>query len=160
MKIIYTQFAADPALRGTTTHLPAHIAQVLVAQGVAREIKYANYIERLQSLQDAMPPAKPPVVEWGVQDGLSQYSRPTIIRRCGSDTAFFAAPPADCPTAIVEQFRQLTDGSQFELSPEEAKMHAAAAYVGDSNKHRPVLIGHNKKTGEPLYRNPEDFVKR
>jgi hypothetical protein len=38
MKIQYTQFALNPALRGTTTNLPAHRAQVLIDSGAAVEV--------------------------------------------------------------------------------------------------------------------------
>jgi len=38
MKIQYTQFALNPALRGTTTDLPQHRAQALIDSGAAVEI--------------------------------------------------------------------------------------------------------------------------
>ncbi len=159
MRITYTEFVPNPNLRGTTVNLPAHVAQVLIAQGSAVAVPYKSYQDRLAS--EFSSPAVPVKIEWGIQQGsASQYSRPAITKRVGSEATFYSTPPADCPAAIAEQFRQLVDGTLYELPPDEAAMHAAAAYVGDSNKHRPVLIGHNKKTGEPLYRNPEDFVKR
>jgi hypothetical protein len=38
MKIQYTQFALNPALRGTTAHLPLHRALVLIDVGAAVEV--------------------------------------------------------------------------------------------------------------------------
>src|ERR1039458_7606455 len=82
MKITYTQFVADPALRGTTTNLPAHIAQVLIASGQATEVpmprrgsKGNGWLEaRLEQSRNAGPPSvddvvpsAPNGVEWGVK---------------------------------------------------------------------------------------------
>ena len=38
MKIKYTEYALNPALRNTTTHLPAHRAQALIDSGAAVEV--------------------------------------------------------------------------------------------------------------------------
>jgi hypothetical protein len=38
MKVRYTEFALNPALRGTTTHLPSYRAQALIDSGAAVEV--------------------------------------------------------------------------------------------------------------------------
>lgn len=157
MKIQYTQFAPNPSLRGTITNLPAHVAQVLIAQGVAVHVPYKDFRERLAA--EFSPLAKPPVVEWGVQEPKGNYSRVAVVKRVGSETMFFAAPPPDCPPAIVAQYKALTDGTVQEMSPDEAAMLAEAGFVGDSNKHRPVCIDKDKE-GKPVYVNPLEFVAR
>jgi len=47
MRIKFTEFAADPKLRGTTSNFPAHIAQSLIAQGAAVAVPYKDFRERL-----------------------------------------------------------------------------------------------------------------
>ncbi len=160
MKIRYNEYVANPELRNTIKNLPAHVAQVLIAQGVAAHVPYTSVKDRIESEASLLPKPKPLAVEWGVQDAnLSQYSRVTVIKRFGSETTFFAAPPADCPPSIVARFKELTDGTAQEISPDYAAVLAEGAFVGDSNKHRPIYMGKDKG-GKPIYVKPEEFVVR
>lgn len=161
MKIQYTQFAPDPSLRGTIKNLPAHVAQVLIAQNVAVHVPYTSVKDRIESEASLLPKPKPIGVEWGIMEGnLSEYSRPAIIRRDANGTTYFASPTPDTPPAIAEQFRQLTDGAEpAMIAPDYAAVLAEGALVGDSNKHRPIYMGKDKE-GKPVYINPEEFVSR
>jgi len=161
VRIKYNEFVANPVLRNTIVNLPAHVCQSLIAQGVAVGVPYKNLADRIQSEQALLPKPAPPVVEWGIQKGsLSEYSRPAIIRRDANGVTYFASPTPDTPPAIAEHFRQLTDGAVQELSPDHAAMLAEAAFVGDSNKHRPVCVGKDKE-GKPLLVNEHgEFVKK
>lgn len=143
----------------TIEHLQPHVAQTLAAAGLCEIIPFKDFREMLAA---SMPPAKAPVIEWGVQEAnLSQFSRVTVIKRCGSEVTYFTAPlPSDCPPSIVARFQELTGGKTAqEISPDYAAVLAEGAFVGDSNKHRPIYMGADKE-GKPVYVNPEEFVTR
>jgi hypothetical protein len=140
MKITYTQFAADPALRGTTTNLPAHIAQVLIAQGVAEAVpdprRGTNEYLQMRAEQSAAAVPSPydtpaPFVQgvrWEV--GQSHFGRPVIMRRSGSETwqADFNVIPPDCPADIRKQYEGVVRQylATFEANErEKAKAHAS-----------------------------------
>jgi hypothetical protein len=121
MKITYTQFVPDPALRGTTTNLPAHIAQVLIASGQASAFPMPvrgskEWLKaRLEQSASANAPdvhdVSPTVagVEWGVKEkSLSPWSEVQVIKKVGAEVFYFAHPPADCPRSIVARFKELT----------------------------------------------------
>jgi hypothetical protein len=124
MKIEYTQFIPDPALRGKTTHLPAHIAQVLIATGQAKEVKlpprsapgWAEARVALSRETQGPPVAGDTVVEFHKDPQWSVVAapisgRPTFFRKWGYETARFvgvnAAEQAKanyCPEAILKQY--------------------------------------------------------
>jgi len=89
MRIQYTEFVANPALRGTTTNLPAHIAQVLIAQGSAIALPRAPrgsaewLAERLEESASFNPPAPAPVVTWTIGGG-NDAGRPAIHAACSN----------------------------------------------------------------------------
>ncbi|HWY20026.1 MAG TPA: hypothetical protein VNX26_02335 [Candidatus Acidoferrum sp.] len=120
MKITYTQFVPDPALRGTTTNLPAHIAQVLIASGQASAVPMPvrgtkEWLKaRLEQSAQAGPPdahdVVPPFVV-GVQWEAKQL--PTglvvILRKSGGEVTRFddlKECPA-CPKSVRKQFEEL-----------------------------------------------------
>jgi hypothetical protein len=88
MKITYTQYVPDPSLRGTTTNLPAHIAQVLIASGQAVEIplprrgspgwlaaiKEIDAMNTKPSEYDTVPPAANGV-EWSARESAFPVCR-------------------------------------------------------------------------------------
>jgi hypothetical protein len=140
MKITYTQFVADPALRGTTTNLPAHIAQVLIAQGAAKAEPMpargsAGWLaaRNEQAATATVPDAHDTVagvagVEWGIHVRGVVVA---VIKRVGSDTFFFDAPPVDCPLGIVQQFLDAAN-----LSPEANAVAIAAAKKAQEEQAR------------------------
>jgi hypothetical protein len=120
MKITYTEFAADPALRGTTTNLPAHIAQVLIAQGVAKSCPMpprgsAGWLaarKEQSALATAADPGDTVVhmgLEWGIQHNLG---KPAIIKRLNSENYFYDVPPPECPRSIAIQFYDIIGRSE------------------------------------------------
>jgi hypothetical protein len=114
MRITYTEHVPDPKLRGTTTNLPAHIAQVLIASGQAITVPYKGYQEFLaaeHSTGSDPNNVDPNVVGtcWGVIDkDSSQFSIVRVIKRVGSETTYFKAPPTDAPLSIHQQFHELS----------------------------------------------------
>lgn len=50
MKVTYTNYVPDPALRGKTVHLQAHVAQVVIALGCA--VGYCNSKPRSLASRD------------------------------------------------------------------------------------------------------------
>lgn len=113
MKIQYTEFVADPSLRNTTVNLPAHVAQVLIAQGSAKALpaprRGTNEYLQMRAEESALvtapsdydTPAGVSATEWGLH---LKGKVVAVIKRSGSDTFFFDSPPADCPRSIVQQF--------------------------------------------------------
>ena len=144
MKIRYNEYVANPALRHTETNLPAHVAQSLIAQGVAAHVPYTSVKDRIESEAALLPKPAAPVIEWGMKEA-GMYTPTTVIKRVGSETTFFKTLPPDCPPSIVARFKQLTDGVEQvqELPPDEAKALEGAYRKGDSNKSRDVVIGRN-----------------
>ena len=125
MKIQYTQHVADPSLRNTITHLPAHVAQVLIASGQARHIPFKNAVERLNYEMSLLANA-PVVVEWGVReaDG-SAHSVNVVIKTTGSEQIFYDAPPADAPDFIKVRF-----------AAAQQKNSAAVRAANDADRNR------------------------
>jgi hypothetical protein len=147
------RFTSGPKAN-TIEHLQPHVAQTLVAAGLAVEEKYASYAEFLSA---ANPPAVAPTVEWGVRQAGAYTPASVVKRTSAGELTHYRTPPPDCPPSIAAQFRELTDGAEVPLGPDETKLLEAAYRVGDSNKHRPVCIGKNQK-GEPVY--ASEFLKR
>ncbi len=158
MRVRYNEYVANPTLRHTETNLPAHVAQSLIAQGVAVHVPYTSVRDRIESEAALLPKPAAPAVTWGIKESTGNYSCTTIVKCVGADTTYFKTPPPDCPPSIVARFKELTDGVAPTMSPDVAALHAAAHQVGDSNKHRPIL----KKyvDGKPVYVDPAEFVKR
>jgi hypothetical protein len=135
MKIKYTEFAPNPALRNTITHQPPHIAQSLIAQGVAVHVPLpprgspgwaqARVEESLElsggkpSQYDVVPPSAAGV-EWTIGT-LPISAEPCILRRAGFETTWFKSLVwydakgkerddvrlKDCPLSIRKQFIDL-----------------------------------------------------
>jgi hypothetical protein len=120
MKITFTQYVPDPSLRGTTTNLPAHVAQVLIASGQATaaprppygstawlEEKKADAARAVPHPEDIDATVKN--TEWGVREQLSNpIAKVVVIKRTGAETTFYAEPPSDAPPSIVRRFQELT----------------------------------------------------
>jgi hypothetical protein len=117
MKIQYTQFAPNPALRGTTTHLPPHIAQNLIAQGVAVHVPYKNFVEFMNANHrsgsdpsNSNPPSPVSGVEWSC---VRLTDRAVIFRKSGFETTRIetvaVAIQAGCPESVCRQFTAMED---------------------------------------------------
>jgi hypothetical protein len=138
MKITYTQHVSDPALRGTTTNLPAHIAQVLVATGQAFACEIprrgTNAYLKMRAEEEAgrqpgifdtcVANVYPPVWEC-IQ--LPRTNKPCILYRAGSEVTRFEslhwydndsnrhdALPKECPASIRKQFEGLLAATSSE----------------------------------------------
>jgi len=127
MKIRYSEFCPDPKLRNTETHQPAHIAQVLIAQGVATEVRLPRRgspgwaearMEQSRELCTA-PSAGDTVVEffkdpqWSVNE-TAIMGRPTIFCKHGYECVRFVgttaaddAKRAGCPKSILKLYEDI-----------------------------------------------------
>jgi hypothetical protein len=134
MKVKYTQFVPDPSLRGTTTHLPAHIAQVLIASGQATAVPFPRRdgspewmaaiaeedAARKPSHHDTVGGLAPGVTEWGCKALAS--GKAVIVRRVGGETNFLDSPPVECPISVQQQYFDLCA-----VSPEQNSITLEAA---------------------------------
>lgn len=122
MKIQFTQFAPDPSLRGTTKTLPAHRAQPLIDSGVAVQVPWKDFRERLAAEATSQTAGSFQNVsvdeEWGIDTSLTQFRQVVIIRKRGSETIIYDSPTKNTPPSIVKQFR---DATQPTVSPEWAE---------------------------------------
>lgn len=148
MKIQYTEFAPNPALRNTITHLPPHIAQNLIAQGVAVHVPYKNYVERLSeefregSSSYNVNPPQVSGVEWSCAE-LPTTGRPVIYRKSGYETARIEdeqqAIQYGCPEHVLKQFREVmgvVNVDVAEVRLQEQYRAAAKAANAPSDKGR------------------------
>jgi hypothetical protein len=114
MKIEYTQFAPDPALRGKTVHLPSSIAQPLIASGVAKHVPYKDFRERLAEEGASGNDPSNVVVnfykdpEWGV---VQLVRKLVIIKKHGYETYRFEseeqAAAYGCPASVLKNYRDI-----------------------------------------------------
>jgi hypothetical protein len=155
VKIRYTEFVPNPALRNTETNLPAHVAQVLIAQGSAVAVPFKTYADFLSSKN---PPAVAVPVEWGIKEA-GAYSPVCVIKRTANGETFYKTPPPDCPASIVDQWRSLADGSEVPLSPAEAKVLEDAYRNKNGDGHRKIHT-HNDRNGKPVFVDAGDFLQR
>lgn len=120
MRIKYTEFALNPALRGTISHLPQHRAQALIDSGAAVELPYKNYVERLhdEQAQRAAEPKNAPATGWSIRESTSNDPRVRFIvvetSPLGAIT-FYDAPPAHAPASVKQKFADAlaTDAAAF-----------------------------------------------
>lgn len=125
MRIRYTDFCLNPALRNTTTNLPQHRAIALIDSGAAVEVPFSDFRERLASEEESKP-LPTAAVTWAVTQG-AMNGRYAITARCSQaqcSTLFYEGPPAgpenlqflhscgcgfpeNVPAAIAEQYFRL-----------------------------------------------------
>jgi hypothetical protein len=120
MKIQYTEFVADPSLRNTITNLPAHVAQVLIAQGSAKAVPLPPYgakgwLEHRKEISaqvttpsscDIVPPTTGVGVEWSVEK--MPTGKIVVVKRFQGELTWLSKPPRECPPSIVQQFKDMS----------------------------------------------------
>jgi hypothetical protein len=133
MKVRYTEFCLNPALRGTTTHLPQHRAIALIDQGAAVEVPMATrgtpeWLKDMQERSASLNPTSPntPLVTWAI-NLATIANRYAVVARCsapncavlrydgppsGAKSLVFThscsgAVPDAIPASVVEQYRKL-----------------------------------------------------
>ena len=136
MKIQYTEFAPNPALRGTTTHLPGHVAQNLIAQGVAIFIPYKHYSEflsaehRTGSDPSNANPTQVTGVEWSCSTLPHDIGRVVIWRKQGGEITRTEkeeqAIQMGVPQEVLTRFRELKLAAQGGINYNEVA-HAEQA---------------------------------
>jgi hypothetical protein len=122
MRIKYTEFALNPALRGTISHLPQHRAQALIDSGAAVELPYKNHVEYLNDYEAqriaALPKSAAPATGWGIRESTSNDQRMRFVVTETSplgETTFYDAPPAHAPLSVKQKFADAvaTDAAAF-----------------------------------------------
>lgn len=121
---------------GQIDHAPnTQEMQLLAKAGLIEIIPWTSYRERLASEHASASGAgcvnaSVVGVEWGIResDG-SAYSQNVVIKKSGSNTTFFSAPPDDAPPSIKQRFAELAaiDPNANAIAVEKAK-HDAAEY--------------------------------
>ncbi|MGO8810999.1 MAG: hypothetical protein ACLQJF_16190 [Candidatus Sulfotelmatobacter sp.] len=164
MRIKFTEYAADPKLRGTTSNFPAHIAQSLIAQGAAVQVPYKGFRERLAAeAAEGHHPQNTSVTAvavptWGIHTGLNGTQ--VLVRRFGFEETRFETPEdavrAGCPVAIAAQLRSVVnhdiDGLRHEADEiaTKAKAKQEAAERLDRIRTGASLYILGKKMVKPL----------
>jgi hypothetical protein len=147
-QVMKIKFVSGPKT-GTIEHLQPSIANVLIASGMAVELKYSSYVERLQEEERARQkslPVQQADVTWGVAQGQITH-RFYIFAKCSAPNCsqlIYDAPPTteldkltfnhSCgcsqtservPAATAEQFRKLWR-APLTVGKDEAAYHFAA----------------------------------
>lgn len=151
MKITYTEFAPNPALRGTTTHLPGHIAQNLIAQGVAIHVPYKNFAEFMttEHAQGSHPSNSNVEQVQGIVWSCSTLhdGRPVIWRKRTNETSRFEdealAAHHGAPESVLKQFRDfvtvLAGGHSAQAAVEKARREQYAREQADKTARAGVI---------------------
>jgi hypothetical protein len=98
-------------------HVRPDTGRTLCSAGFAVEIPYASFRERLleEGQGGANPQSTNPCVvgvEWGVKSASgSGFGVVAVIKRFGSETTYFSAPPADAPESIKRRFADLSNST-------------------------------------------------
>ena len=120
MRIKYTEFVPNPALRNTITHLPQHRAQALIDSGAAVELPYKNYVERLhdEQAQRAAESKNAPATGWSIRESTGNDLRVRFVVVETSplgEITFYDAPPSHAPRSAKQKFADAlaTDAAAF-----------------------------------------------
>ena len=94
-------------------HVRPDVGRTLIAAGFAQEIRYKDFRERLAA-EGAVgtDPSNTNVgiaaAEWGViPSSISSFREDVVVKKIGTETIYFDAPPADAPLAIKKQWADL-----------------------------------------------------
>jgi hypothetical protein len=148
MKIRYTEFCLNPALRNTTTHLPQHRAIALIDSGAAVEVPLpqrgtAEWLQERNELEAErvknLPQTSSPVPVWTVrtmplsQRLVVQYQNfgtqltygPLVLEGGKIDHKQFVGvlKSAKCPEAVIHQWLEAAQRPDY-LEAEAAKFDA------------------------------------
>jgi len=117
MKIQFTEHCPDPTKRGTTTNLPRHVAEPLIAQGVAVEVKPRRLDDFMRDHATAgvgggnVPVPYFETAVWDIVTARGDAAKFVLRRRIASETDFCSDPELaeryGCPAEVLTQFRAL-----------------------------------------------------
>jgi hypothetical protein len=103
---------------GQVEHIANSVGATLIAAGFAEAVPYKDFRERLAAETPQAFAIAPPVVEWGVKERhLSRFGLVVVVKKVGSETTYYSAPPDDAPPSIKQRFAEL---NQTPLDPEVA----------------------------------------
>ena len=126
------RFLSGPKIN-QTEHCENIAGRALVLAGLAEEVKYRDFRERLAA--EAFPQAEPPVTEWAVIDADgSAWSVVRVCKKVGSTMTFYSAPPEDAPRVVVEKFDLLTNAVKNDPAEALAKAKREAAEYNEKIK--------------------------
>jgi len=119
MFIRYNQYAPNPALRGTIADPKPHIAEQLVANGIAEYYKFPTLKEHLDAVEKLRVATLPPQADqWAINP--SRSDDPSALRFIVMHTSvngitYYDAPPATAPAHVKQRFADLvaTDSQAF-----------------------------------------------
>jgi hypothetical protein len=115
---------------GQVDHVNNSVGATLIAAGFAEAMPYTDFRQRLAAETPQAFAIAPPVVEWGVQERhLSRFGLVVVVKKVGSETTYYSAPPDDAPASIKQRFAEL---NQTPVDPEvEAERRVQAGYRQD-----------------------------
>ncbi len=155
MLIKYNQYALNPALRGTIADPKPHIAEQLVAEGVAEYFRGRTLKEHLDTIEKfriaALPPDKKEnTVRWCVTERFVNdpySSRFVITKTTAHETLHYSTLPADAPPHIKQRWADLhaTDAQAFkdrqEFLKRQASEPASTNGYGPADVAKVIVIG-------------------
>jgi hypothetical protein len=109
------RFLAPSPKAGQIEHCENAAGRALILAGLAEAVPYRDFRERLAATAATASghgsiDATVVGVEWGIResDG-SPYSVNSIIKKSGSNTTWYSAPPDDAPESIKRRWKELVD---------------------------------------------------
>lgn len=154
MFIKYNQYAPNPELRGTIADPKPHIAERLVAQGIAEFYRYPTLKEHLEAIERfraAATPAPKPTVSWAINPSHSNDPNAPrfIVAESGPNgTLFYNAPPKHAPAHVKQRFDRMIaqDHTDWSERQEFLKRQAAESSTSGYNQTdvaKVLVIGAN-----------------
>lgn len=132
MFVKYNSYAPNPSLRGTIADPKPHIAEALVAQGIADYYRYPTLREHMEAVEKSRAAresatAPKPAVQWAMKKSERRDVLQYVVSRtdvCG--TTHYDAPPKDAPQWLKDKFKAMvaTDAQLFKDRQEVLKQQA------------------------------------
>lgn len=134
------RFVPPSPKAGLTEHCENTAGRALILAGLAEEVKYTDFRDRLRC--EASPAATPSPVEWGVLDrDQSRFSIVRVVKREGSTTTYFSAPPNDAPQGVKDKFAALNAPQPDPEALREAKVQEGYRQAERDKKERATILG-------------------
>jgi hypothetical protein len=117
--IVRIKYLSTSPKAGQVDHVNNAVGATLIAAGFAEAMPYTDFRQRLAAETPQAFAVAAPEVSWGVQERhLSRFGLVVVVKKVGSETTYYSAPPDDAPGSIKQRFAEL---NQTPLDPEVAE---------------------------------------